>query len=91
MKLSTIRVNVTARDIRDGAKGRCDTCPVARAITRRVTRPPYVTTSCVRIGQMWLALSNKACTFIEDFDNTCRRDMRPFSFMLKVPARLVKR
>lgn len=83
--MKTITVEVTAEDIANGVKGKCTSCPVARALSRAAGEPwsvafDYATRErdCARA---WL--TPKCRTFIEDFD--CGEPVAPFSFTIEVP------
>lgn len=90
--MKKIVVNVTAKDIREGKQHECDSCPVARAISRKLNRSVRVLITAFRYFQSprrgWsdlLPLPSKAEFFIAAFDGY--KPVRPFRFTLNVPSR----
>jgi hypothetical protein len=86
----TIRVEVTAEDIRKGVVGSCDACPVAKAL-RRTFRTKSATVYYVRSATPRcsvkkldaLPLPLDAAKFAANFDDG--KPVSPFSFDLRIP------
>lgn len=80
-----MRVNVTARDIREGKAGQCCLCPIARAVKRHKGWD----LAMVGLGLVWRCnrpetaiLPIAALQFLRRFDRG--RKVRPFKFDLEV-------
>jgi len=88
-----VRVEVTEEDIRRGKRNTCTRCPVARALRRSGVISPSVYHSRAifgRNGQWWGGdLPQKVTDFICAFDD--REPVKPFSFVISVPAKAVRR
>ena len=84
-----MRIDVTRDDIRLGKRGRCNTCPVARAIRRDLGKgiEVFVYGSQVSIGGRVFELTRGVSDFIERFDHDGRRGLKPFSFTLPIKAK----
>lgn len=82
-----MKINVTAEDIRLGKRGTPNSCPIARAIKRRLTnRDVWVSDSEVWVKvpfRRYVDLPKEARDFVKDFDRS--RDVKPFSFNLELP------
>lgn len=81
-------INVTARDITEGTRDNCESCPIARAVLRHVKyaevyrRKVYLTcTKCV-------FLPGIARDFISLFD--VGKEVSPFKFKLDIPKEYLK-
>lgn len=95
--LQTITVRVTDADIRDGEQGECKRCPIALAITRRLSDRADVKVSN-RLVRFW-DLRDLAFEQVEVLPEPARRfiyifdldgSAEPFAFPLQVPRRLMK-
>jgi len=84
-----MRIFVTAKDIREGAKSACEACPVARAIKRRVTCRVVVGMGFISFGLKSSVLTpTQVANFIDRFDGG--KKVKPFSFLLDVPKQYVR-
>lgn len=93
-----IEVSVTAEDIKFGARCDCSSCPVARALNRWLKRGVRCRVfyalgidfleGVTKIAEIE-ATPRAARAFIAQFDS--HRTGQPFSFMLSVPAKVLKR
>lgn len=87
--MPTIRIEVTQEDIKDGVRGDCYTCPLARAIGRAMDLPgsAFVTLRSLYLDDFtricWLPVA--AAEFVTKFD-LAKSAAEPFSFDLEVPA-----
>jgi len=77
------RIHVTQRDIDEGEPGSPESCPIARAIKRKLK------TNNVRVGGYTATieyerhhLPDEATNFIELFDDDRAEDVEPFVFVL---------
>lgn len=88
-----VTVDVTQDDIRDGVRGQCYRCPVARAISRllvstvlaQVTPGLVVFPACGTVPPV--PLPEHAGRWIDAFDGGY--NVRPFSFVLDIPGELL--
>ena len=87
-----MKIHVTARDIKEGCRGKVSLCPVARAIQRRLDLiwTAYVTGTRVRISRSGcnrsVNLPHAVSKFVSKFDTEGRRWVKPFTFVLEIPA-----
>lgn len=90
-----MRISVTAEDIAEGEKYKCERCPVALGIIRVVRPvPPQVLMAGAFAAVLWdkargkavwsVELPPSAQQFITDFDHGS--PVAPFEFDLEVPA-----
>ena len=95
---TTLTINVTKNDIKEGDVRKCRSCPVARAITRRLRKPYFASASVFKIlivdddAPSSRSLSNvprSVGAFITDFDR--RRKVDPFSFEIEIPTEYLRR
>jgi hypothetical protein len=95
-RMKRLIINVTARDIANGLPRKCDKCPVALAIIRRVDRKykvevaPHEVTVSGDSGSVRVTLPESAKDFISSFDYSDRALTKPFHFPLELPAKLVR-
>lgn len=85
--LIDITVDVTQEDIDHGEIGECETCPIARAISRAVGKTALVIADnfCFDHNDMTdYPLPKVASDFVRQFDSGV--DVSPFSFPISVPA-----
>lgn len=86
-------INVTQRHIDEGSRYHCNSCPVARAISKQLPlQMPYiwrVAGGCAIIDDLLsirtlaiMPLPEEATDFIEYFDRFGRSAVAPFSFEL---------
>lgn len=91
-KTKTVRINVTAMDIKRAMAlggGHCGyTCPIARAITRRVSGRVHAGFGELQVGLVTLRLPDDASRFIDAFD--CSHKVRPFVFDLELPVAVLR-
>lgn len=98
-----VKVEVTADDIKRGAKGSCVRCPVARAISRLLDNKLFAEVGCWTVavidrssGKDLLErdLPKKVGKFIVAYDayNYYRAMdiVKPFSFVLNLPASVLR-
>lgn len=87
--MRTIRIEVTAEDIREGKPKMCSECPVARAISRAFGGAVFAVASNRTFGMHSFALSGPyriarlpkhVESFVRQFD--CGESVSPFSFDL---------
>ena len=72
-------VEVTAEDIREGARVSCTTCPIARAASRTTGAPAWVAYTHIQVAAPGLFSTNDAARrFINDFD--AGRPVEPQTF-----------
>ena len=92
-----MKINVTAKDIKEGSRGKVSLCPVARAIQRRLN--PIWTAAvtgnleggaCVRIFRFGcnrrVNLPHAVSKFVIKFYTQGRRWVKPFTFGMEIPA-----
>lgn len=87
-----LRINVTAKDIKNGMIANCQNCPVALAIKRHLHKLPYeyclVSNSIARfyshsnVCDKYISFPNRVITFIADFD--LNKEVKPFSFTIEL-------
>jgi len=97
-KLKRVTVNVTARDIANGIRGECRSCPVARAINR-LLKKPYVSIvgfssvcyhSITNSGNVYGPDAPKnASSFIHAFD--ANQNPQPFKFRMSIPKMVLNK
>ena len=79
-------INVTAKNIKNGAYGLSSKCPVALAFKDQkysnVVVGPYVVTILHKHKIIYYKISDKVRNFICDFD--CRKSVKPFRFTAKL-------
>ncbi len=77
-----MRVNVTAKDIQEGIKQSCTSCPIARAISRLVDSGDKVEifSDNAKIGEQSYPLPQCATDFIWRFDHY--QSVWPLKFQL---------
>lgn len=79
------RVHVTADHIQHGLRARCDTCPIALALTAAFPgQRAWVDTGIAYIGKRLILLPKAARTFIAEFD--AGKKVEPFTFEVKLAA-----
>lgn len=94
-----IRIQVTARDIREGQRNSNTQCPVCRAIGRRLNAQHYPVVSAGRLNLHQfgtrsprpiasLVLPAYATRWVLRFDE--RLAIRPFSFEIDIPAEMLR-
>lgn len=94
MKTKTIKINVTATDIKRGERVSCDNCPIAIATKRRV-KGVYLDVSQAFINfypseepSHHVATHPHVTDFIHRFD--LGEKSKPFSFSCDIPATFLK-
>lgn len=98
-----VKVQVTAEDIADGRRGCVHKCPVARAVTRVLTRYAYVKVDGPTYPNEWtariflhgcirheLSLPDVVAQFAISFDDEDAFRPEPFAFDLEVPDELLE-
>ena len=94
-ELKKIRINVTAKDIKEGVPGDGRKCPIARAINRRLGPSCYARViACISIrapDDIWCGRSTayRLRKFMEGFD--FHRAGKPFTFVLELPVKFLKK
>ena len=84
-----ITIDVTADDIQRGQRGNCRTCPVARAVAKRVFGRIGVGIALITVGRVVeVSTPDVVVEFIRKFDWKGKAD--PFSFEIRVPAEIVR-
>lgn len=90
-----VRINVTKRDIELGTRNESESCPLARAIGRRVTASLSVGSASVQIGRGtnfcdWhnILLPEDAAQFIDRFDFGL--NVKPFTFTFDIPEEFLR-
>jgi len=82
--MKSLKVRVTAKDIRAGVREKAEWCPVALAIGRVTGVRPSVYADHVRVyvegGFYEVTLPGKVLRFIDSFDNNTH--VEPFTFTL---------
>lgn len=78
-----IKIEVTQEDINYGIKGICDSCPVARAIKRKVKdHGVSVGSNYIRVWGKEIQTLKKVSEFIRKFDTA--KTVKPFSFCINL-------
>ena len=87
------RINITQKDIDNGKKCGCDTCPVALAIKRRVIKNAFVEVGLYDIGLATesISLNETTCDFVRRFDRYGRNKVKPFSFTIDIPKKFLRK
>lgn len=85
-----VNIYVTQKDIDEGWPGSATSCPVAKAIRRRVDDPGSVMVFIddFYVGGYSCSLADKACRFRSNFD--CGYEVSPIRFAQEIPDRFVK-
>jgi hypothetical protein len=85
--MKKVIVYVTQKDIEKGRPNRPRSCPIYRAVSRRVVdRDVYVSSYTIRIGGHIVVLPIKASNFINLFDyRRTSSVVKPFKFAIEVP------
>lgn len=85
-----VKIDVTARDIRRGRPWRADACPLFLACDR-LLRDVETVYFCVAFqgSEDYVDLPPRAMDWVNDFD--LGNPVKPFSFTLNVPAKLVRK
>jgi len=100
--MKKLTISVTKRDIAEGVRMDCKRCPVARAIARRLVKSATVKVGGeISVGGLdvhfwdgkssYTALPGSAISFVRRFDRGLLWNVKPFTFKLEIPERLVKR
>lgn len=85
--MKTIRVRVTQKDIACGKKDNAASCPLAKAVRRRLgVRSAEIDgfSADINTGAVTLPLPKRAVRFVNRFDWYGRESVKPFSFALKL-------
>jgi len=84
--MKSLKVRVTAKDIREGEREQKSLCPVAIAIARVSQGQPFVYADFVKLyvegGFYNVGLPQKVVDFIIRFDDASK--VKPFSFTLEL-------
>lgn len=76
-----MRITITKNHIKRGKRYRSEYCPIALGLKERFKKEDVrVQQYNAEIGIYYIPLSQRACKFIEDFDN--KKKVKPFSFNL---------
>lgn len=79
-------INVTQKDIDQGDRDKCQTCPVALALNR-VAKKPWVEYGYIRFSdghsRCAVAVPAGVHDFMEEFDTG--EDVKPFTFKINIP------
>lgn len=88
--MRTLRINVTQNRINEGWRCSASSCPIAKAMRRQLRGTVLVNGDTVTFGGKFksVELPRKAKTFVTDYD--LYRMVRPFSFRITVPNKLVR-
>lgn len=87
-----VKVNVTANDIREGVIASCESCPIARAVSRKCMGPVLV--CCIDFAPPagyanWSRdIPKGVLRWIKKFD--AGRPVSPFAFYVSLPRGYVK-
>lgn len=83
-----VRIDVTQKDIDEGAQGRCEDCPVTLALQRVVPDARVYSSRFFTFDGYLKAAPPAVHRFIYDFD--LGKPVQPFSFPLDIPKRFLK-
>lgn len=90
-----VTISVTKRDIERGCRSECCSCPVARAINRRLkeTYKTHVSVSYLRVFKRhsvnWgTLLPIRVMTFVDQFDDS--KAVNPFRFSIDIPKKYLR-